>query len=200
MYEYLKGTIVSIKPEYIVLENNGIGYLVLTPYPYHYKQDESAQIFIEQIVRESELTLYGFKSLEDKQLFNLLNRVSGIGPRSALAIMASEDVSGLAEAVDSGDIKYLMKFPGIGKKTASQIVLDLQGKMTIYQDDLFTISDKSDSQLTSDSKEFDESLQALQALGYTQREIDKISPKLKQAQLNKVDEYVKEGLKLLLKK
>ncbi|MGX4763720.1 Holliday junction branch migration protein RuvA [Holzapfeliella sp. JNUCC 72] len=200
MYEYLKGTIVSIKPEYIVLENNGVGYLVLTPYPYHYKQDASAQIFIEQIVRESELTLYGFKSLEDKQLFNLLNRVSGIGPRSALAIMASEDVSGLAEAVDSGDIKYLMKFPGIGKKTASQIVLDLQGKMAIYQDDLFTISDKSDSQLTSDSKEFDESLQALQALGYTQREIDKISPKLKQAQLNKVDEYVKEGLKLLLKK
>lgn len=72
--------------------------------------------------------------------------------------------------------------------------------MAIYQDDLFTISDKSDSQLTSDSKEFDESLQALQALGYTKREIDKISPKLKQAQLNKVDEYVKEGLKLLLKK
>ncbi|MEJ6348172.1 Holliday junction branch migration protein RuvA [Holzapfeliella sp. He02] len=200
MYEYLKGTIVSIKPDYIVLENNGIGYLILTPYPYQYKQEEAVQIFIEQIVRESELTLYGFKNLEDKQLFNLLNRVSGIGPRSALAIMASEDVSGLAAAVDAGDIKYLMKFPGIGKKTASQIVLDLQGKMAIYQDDSLETADQMKSQPASGSKEFDESLQALQALGYTQREIDKISPKLKQTQLNKVDEYVKEGLRLLLKK
>ncbi|MGC3438144.1 Holliday junction branch migration protein RuvA, partial [Enterococcus faecium] len=85
-------------------------------------------IYVHQVIREVAHLLYGFDSLEDKQLFLRLVSVSGIGPKSALAIMASEDHSGLIQAVESCDVTYLTKFPGVGKKTAQQMILDLKGK------------------------------------------------------------------------
>ena len=129
MYEYFEGTITVVNPAYVVIEVAGIGYRILTPTPYAYKDGDKARIYVEQVVRENGMTLYGFKSQQDKVLFNKLNEVSGIGPKSALAIMAAEDNGALASAIESGEVSYLTRFPGIGKKTASQIVLDLRGKM-----------------------------------------------------------------------
>ena len=91
MYEYFEGTITVVNPAYVVIEVAGIGYRILTPTPYAYKDGDKARIYVEQVVRENGMTLYGFKSQQDKVLFNKLNEVSGIGPKSALAIMAAED-------------------------------------------------------------------------------------------------------------
>ena len=132
MYEYFDGVVTLITPGYIVLEAGGIGYKIYSPVPYAYHEGDKARVWVEQVVRDTGITLYGFRSQQDKGLFMKLNQVSGIGPKSALAIMAAQDNGALASAIENGEVKYLTRFPGIGKKTASQIVLDLKGKMGAY--------------------------------------------------------------------
>ena len=131
-------------------------------------------------------------SLEDKELFLKLLSVSGIGPKSAVAIMAAEDTDSLASAIQNGEVKYLTRFPGVGKKTASQIVLDLKGKLGDYVKKSAAAADLTPS--------LQDALLALVALGYTQKEVDRITPKLAKLPENTADGYVKEALALLLKK
>ncbi|WEV36481.1 Holliday junction branch migration protein RuvA [Lactobacillus sp. ESL0677] len=194
MYEYLNGVITKIMPNYIVLDVNGVGYKVFSPTPFAYHQDEQAKVYIEQIVRDTGVTLYGFQSEEDKGLFLKLLSVSGIGPKSALAIMAAEDSNSLAEAIEQGEVKYLTRFPGVGKKTASQIVLDLKGKLGDFVQRVDKIADQ---EITP---ELNDALLALLALGYTQKEVDRVAPKLAKENATTADQYIKKGLALLLKK
>ncbi|KRL63064.1 Holliday junction branch migration protein RuvA [Lactobacillus psittaci] len=192
MYEYLEGTITIITPSYLALDVGGQGFKVYSAKPYSYSQGQHVRLYVEQVVRDNDISLYGFSSSEEKDLFLRLLSVSGIGPKSAMAIMAAENSDSLAQAIENGEVNYLTKFPGVGKKTASQIVLDLKGKLgSFVQQDLFT---QDTSQALSDA------LMALAALGYTQKEIAKIKPKLEKQNCSEADEYVKEGLKLLLKK
>ncbi|MDF7681911.1 Holliday junction branch migration protein RuvA [Lactobacillus sp. ESL0679] len=194
MYEYLNGIITKIMPNYVVLDVNGVGYKVFSPTPFTYHQDEQAKVYIEQIVRDTGVTLYGFQSEEDKGLFLKLLSVSGIGPKSALAIMAAEDSNSLAEAIEQGEVKYLTRFPGVGKKTASQIVLDLKGKLGDFVQRVDQIADQ---EITP---ELNDALLALLALGYTQKEVDRVAPKLAKEDATTADQYIKKGLALLLKK
>ena len=138
MYEYLKGIITKITAKYIVLETNGIGYIlhVANPYAYSGQVNQEAQIYVHQVVREDAHLLYGFRSEDEKKLFLSLISVSGIGPVSALAIIAADDNAGLVQAIETKNITYLTKFPKIGKKTAQQMVLDLEGKVVVASDDL----------------------------------------------------------------
>ncbi|GBG04309.1 Holliday junction branch migration protein RuvA [Lactobacillus rodentium] len=192
MYEYLKGIVTKIEPSYIVLEVNGVGYKLYSPTPYSYTENKEATVYVEQIVRDTGITLYGFLKAEDKELFLKLLSVSGIGPKSALAIMAAEDSDSLASAIQEGEVKYLTRFPGVGKKTASQIVLDLKGKLGDYV--------KKTAQTADLPASLQDALLALVALGYTQKEVDRITPKLAQLPENTADGYIKEALGLLLKK
>lgn len=193
MFEYLKGIVTKIDPAYIVLDVNGVGYKILCPTPYSYDENQPATIYVEQVVRDTGITLYGFLSLEDKELFLKLLSVSGIGPKSAVAIMAAEDTDSLASAIQNGEVKYLTRFPGVGKKTASQIVLDLKGKLGDYVK-------KSTAAAADLTPSLQDALLALVALGYTQKEVDRITPKLAKLPENTADGYVKEALALLLKK
>lgn len=196
MFEYLEGTITEITPAYIVVDVNGIGYKVFSPTPFAYRVNEEAKVFVEQIFSENNgFTLYGFESRLAKGLFLKLLSVSGIGPKSALAIMAAEDSDSLAEAIEQGEVKYLTRFPGVGKKTASQIVLDLKGKLGDYVSRLDRKSESSDV-----SPALHDALLALLALGYTQKEVDRITPKLSELNYDSADQYIKRGLALLLKK
>ena len=122
MYEYLKGIITKITAKYIVLEANGIGYIlhVANPYAYSGQVNQETQIYVHQVVREDAHLLYGFRSEDEKKLFLSLISVSGIGPVSALAIIAADDNAGLVQAIETKNITYLTKFPKIGKKTASK--------------------------------------------------------------------------------
>ena len=194
MYEYFQGVIVIIKPDFVVVDVNGIGYKVFSPTPYAYQEGQKARVFIEQIVRDTGITLYGFQTEDDKGLFLKLLSVSGIGPKSALAIMAAEDSNSLAKAIEEGEVKYLTRFPGVGKKTASQIVLDLKGKLGSF------VKNANKAASAEVSPELNDALLALLALGYTKKEVDRITPALIAEEKTTADQYIKKGLALLLKK
>ncbi len=123
MYEFLTGTVVEITPSYIVLENQGVGYLVYCANPFRYEENTETKIFVYQAVRENSITLYGFKTSSEKKLFLKLLDVSGIGPKSALAILANDDNRGLVFAIDNDDDKYLTKFQGLGRKQQNRLYL-----------------------------------------------------------------------------
>lgn len=160
MYGYIKGLIKEVTPNYIILDNNGIGYLVITPNPYHYQLEDEAIVHIYQHVREDNITLYGFYSPESKQLFLQLISVKGIGPKTALSILATNQNNEVIAAIEHGDIKFLSKFPGIGPKSSQQIILDLKGKL-IATNKLVITNEVSDAE------------KALIALGYKKAQIKK---------------------------
>ncbi|EOY2806942.1 Holliday junction branch migration protein RuvA [Enterococcus faecium] len=200
MYEYLTGVVTFINPYYIVVETNGIGYQIAlgNPYRYNSKLNQKIKIYVHQVIREDAHLLYGFDSLEEKQLFLRLVSVSGIGPKSALAIMASEDHSGLIQAVESSDVTYLTKFPGVGKKTAQQMILDLKGKFgELSIDTPFSLFDEAN---TKDATALSEAMEALSALGYSDREIKRVEKQLKEVDNQTTDEYLRQALKLMMKK
>ncbi|EOT26474.1 Holliday junction branch migration protein RuvA [Enterococcus saccharolyticus] len=201
MYEYIIGKVAAIHPAYIVIETNGIGYQIASGNPYRYsgKMDQEIKIFIHQVIREDAHTFYGFNSLEEKQLFLRLISVSGIGPKSGLAIMANDDHEGLIAAIESGDITYLTKFPGVGKKTAQQLILDLKGKLGELAGEL-TGEVPMELFTTSENPALEEAIAALQALGYSERETKKVHKQLLQEPIKSTDEYLRAGLKLMMKK
>lgn len=201
MYEYIKGILTYVSPAYVVVENQGMGYQIHSANPYRFstKMNEEVLIYVYQAVREDDITLYGFKDLNEKKLYLKLLNVSGIGPKSALAILANEDHSGLVQAIEHNDANYLTKFPGVGKKTASQIVLDLKGKLGDLDGEW-----AQGTALTFDSVEgnvhITEALEALKVLGYSAREIKKVSGELEKIQHDTTDAYLREALKLMMKK
>ena len=125
MYEYIKGIVTNVESSYIVLENNGIGYLIYTANPYSFNLEEEYKIYIYQVVKEDELSLYGFKEKEEKDLFLKLIEVKGLGPRMAMPMLATGSINGIIDAIERENILYLKKFPKIGDKVARQIILDL---------------------------------------------------------------------------
>lgn len=197
MYEYLTGKITSVLPTHVVLEVMGIGYKIITANPFVYEENEEAKIFVEQIVRENEMTLYGFGDMTAKMLFNKLLMVSGIGPKSGLAILANADQTALIGAVEGQNVDYLVKFPGIGKKTAQQIVLDLKGKLADIPGvtpDLFNEPIK----LNTNNKELNDAILALKSLGYGKVDIKKVQKQLEKEPNTDTQTYLSMGLKQLM--
>jgi len=202
LIDYIRGVITYINPEYVVIENQGMGYQVFTPNPYVFSVDnEEKIIYTYQYVREDILALYGFNSREQKELFMKLISVSGIGPKGALAILASGNPSQVVQAIEEENEKFLVKFPGVGKKTARQMILDLKGKLhDIVPDAVPSLfADMDEQEVKSQSSEaLDEAIEALKVLGYAEREINKVVPALMQQSMT-TDQYIKEALKRLLK-
>ncbi|MBU5362015.1 MAG: Holliday junction branch migration protein RuvA [Enterococcus sp.] len=197
MYEYITGRLTFISPGYVVLDVNGIGYQIATGNPYRYssKMEQSVTIYVQQIIREDAHLLYGFETLAEKELFLRLLSVSGIGPKSGLAIMANDDHQGLIQAIEAGDVTYLTKFPGVGKKTAQQMVLDLKGKLTELVEDPMSLFYEG-----NDDTALAEAMEALQALGYSPKEIKKVEKVLEKESLQNTDDYLRAALKLMMKK
>ena len=191
MYAYIKGKISEVNPTNIVVDNNGIGYEVVVANPYEYHLNEERTVFISQQVREDSNVLYGFSNKEQKKVFLLLLKVKGVGPKSALAILAGGTSEEIISAIENQDAVYLTKFPGIGKKSAQQIILDLQGKVDFSLTNISS-APKAVNNYLSDA------ILALEALGYSKKELTKIEKKLSTHQFDGVDEYVKQGLKLLI--
>ncbi len=166
MYGYIKGIITKITPKNIIIENQGIGYLLIVSNPYNFTLNKEYKVFVHQYVREDILDLYGFVSEEEKDLFLKLISVSGIGPKSALSILATGTVKEIVKAIEARNDTYLRKFPGIGAKASQQIILDLQGKLNLTEE------------LNVKNTKLEDVEQALLALGYNKKEIAKVLPKL----------------------
>lgn len=184
MYEYIKGMVTSVESNYIVLEQNGIGYLIYTGNPYYFHINETYQIYLYQYVREDEISLYGFASVEERDLFLKLINVKGLGCKMALPMLATGSIEGIIDAIERENILYLKKFPKIGDKVARQIILDLKGKL---------VSVENTQNITSN----EELTETLKALGYKHGDIQKVISKVDTSL--KIEEQVKEALKLLLK-
>ena len=197
MYEYFKGIISKITAKYIVLEVNSIGYIlhVANPYAYSGQLHQEAKVYVHQVVREDAELLYGFATEEEKQLFLSLISVSGIGPVSALAIIAADDNAGLVQAIEQKNITYLTKFPKIGKKTAQQMVLDLEGKVAVVGDELPA---KAAVQASNENQDLEEAMEAMLALGYKATELKKIK-KFFEGTTDTAENYIKSALKMLVK-
>ena len=184
MYSYFKGSIKEIEGDHIVIEVNNIGYKIFVSNPYSYNLDESTKVYLYNHIREDEYSLYGFKSVEERDIFLRLINVKGMGPKTALGLLATGSVNGLIDAINKENILYLKKFPKVGEKLARQIVLDLKGKME-SKDNLY------------DNDETEELISVLENLGYSKNDIKRILPSIDKS--NTLEVQVKEALKLMLK-
>lgn len=193
MFEYLIGAVTALTPIYVVLDVQGIGFLVHMANPYRLSdyQDKSVKLYVYQEVKEDSQLLYGFRTLDEKQLFLKLIKVSGIGAKSAMAILANEDYDGLITAIETDNIRYLTQFPGVGKKTAGQLILDLKGKLTDFSSDLV------DNVATVNNGALSEALQALETLGYSKKDVKQVEKVLAQETEMSTDDYLRQALSLL---
>ncbi|MFB6468011.1 Holliday junction branch migration protein RuvA [Cytobacillus sp. Hz8] len=202
MFEFIKGIIEFVGPEYIVIENQGIGYQIATPNPFSYSNlmGKNVTVYTYHYVREDVIALYGFHSREEKSLFTKLLNVSGIGPKGALAILASGVPEQVVQAIEAEDEAFLVKFPGVGKKTARQMILDLKGKLQNVVPDYFPslFSSNLDEVKQLHNQELEEALLALKALGYSEKEINKMTKDLGKEKRT-TDQYLKLALQKLLK-
>ena len=181
MYSYIIGKVEEIESNYITIDNNEIGYLIYTSNPYSFNLNQEYKIYLYENVREDELSLYGFKTKEEKDLFLKLIEVKGLGCKMALPMFAMGDVNNIISAIEQENINYLKKFPKIGDKVARQIILDLKGKLISKEQVI---------------KTNDELIEALKALGYKTVDINKILPNITETA---IENQIKEALKLLLK-
>ena len=197
MFEYLIGYVTEINSGYIVLEVGGIGYAlrVANPQAYRIDKEHLVKIYVYQVVTDSDQLLYGFRNRISKIIFQKLINVSGIGPKNAIAILSGNDQQALLNAINEENVTYLTKFPGVGKKTAKQIILDLQGKLN----NLVKTSPRSPTALASSkvSSHLTEALEALIALGYRRQDVQSVKGPLMKKKNLSTNQYLSQGLKLL---
>lgn len=176
MYEYIKGIYKGIYKDYIIVENNGIGYKIFTSgatmscMP---KVDEEVKVYIEQIIRADFMGLYGFDTVEELEMFKLLLSINGVGSKAALSLLSISRINNLRYAIIMGDEKHLCRAPGIGKKTAGRIILELKDKIKKEEgSNIFKNSGEFEDTVPSDANNISEALGALLALGYSEKEAE----------------------------
>ncbi|UOR12196.1 Holliday junction branch migration protein RuvA [Halobacillus amylolyticus] len=204
MIAYVKGLLTTIEDESITIETQGIGYEVLCANPFHFQNDVKKEVKVHtyHYIREDQQLLFGFKKKEDKLLFAKLLNVSGIGPKGALAILGTVSVPEFVSAIEQEDEKYLTRFPGVGKKTARQMILDLKGKLVIWlphEENEDSIFYQEDTTSKEKRERIDEALEALKALGYSERELKVVHTELVNTKSGQVDDLIRQGLQLLMK-
>jgi Holliday junction DNA helicase, RuvA subunit len=196
MYEYIKGTYAGMNKDYIVVENNDIGYKIhtsgstLAQIP---KVDEEIKLYLQQIVREDFIGLYGFLTTEELNMFKLLLTINGVGAKAALSLLSISNVNNLKYAILSSDEKTITRAPGIGKKMAQRIILELKDK--IKPDELVAVG--GEKMLAEESTEnLSEALEALIALGYTEKEAQKVLDSVNKN--DSLENIIKNSLRLLM--
>lgn len=197
MYAYIKGKIVEKSNNYVVIENNGIGYrifMTLTSIDKISEDLEEIKIYTYYQVREDNISLYGFLQKEELRMFELLLSVSGVGAKSAIAMLSSILPSDFAMAIIQNDTSKLTKIQGVGSKTAARIVLELKDKLKTEE----AISKNSEEvqKVIKNDEEVNEATQALQILGYNKKEIEKVLEKLDITGLS-VQDIIKKALSFL---
>lgn len=188
MYNYIKGTVTEILADRLVIENNGMGYEILMSNRDINKiyGKEEIKLFTYLHIREDIMQLYGFIDKSDKDIFLKLIEVSKIGTKTAIGILSQFDADSLALALESNDIDMIAKCPGIGKKTAQRMILELKGKLIISDN---KISDNSMTSFVSEAYE------AMTGLGFEEKIINKIFNNIENIDKLDTSEIVKIALK-----
>jgi holliday junction DNA helicase RuvA len=167
MYAYIKGTLIESSPMVAVIEAYGVGYNLLVPPTYLSKLPAVGTeviLYSSTVVRELSFKLYGFLSSQEKDLFETLIDVSGVGPKTALGVIGILTPSDLCEAVRNGNVLAITKVPGIGKKTAERLIMEIRDKLPamLHSDEVGSIARPGSSQTILDA------INALVNLGYNQ--------------------------------
>ena len=196
MFAYIKGSLEQKSNNYVVIDVGGIGYKIFMAtkaIENLWEIGQVVKVHTHYYVREDNISLYGFNTNEELRMFELLLQVSGIGAKSAIAMLSEISPSSFALAVISDDISQLVKIPGIGKKTAARIVLELKDKLKT--EEAITKTEEVKLSITNE-EETSEAIAALQVLGYTKREIEKALENVDTKNLQ-LEEIIKQGLKNL---
>jgi Holliday junction DNA helicase RuvA len=192
MITHLNGKLVEKNPTSLVVECNGVGYEVkisLTTYS-QLKEEESIKIFTQFIVREDAQLLYGFATKEEREMFNHLISVSGIGPNTAMIMQSSLSPEEIAHAIQVEDVKTIQGVKGIGVKTAQRVIIDLKDKMlkmSFSTDNIFVLNN---------TNRFD-ALTALVSLGFDKKSVEKALDKVASIGDETVEQLIKDALKIL---
>ncbi len=201
MISYIKGELVALSENQAVIENNGMGFLVNIPGAASFGSVEigmSVKVYTYMNVREDDISLFGFISQDDLEMFKMLISVSGIGPKNALAILSVLDAGNLRVAIISGDAKAISNAPGVGKKSAERVILELKDKIDI-EGILGGGNDDSVFSTGADVKSsaFGEVVEALVSMGASDSEAFKAAKAVPEADKLSVDEFLKAALKLV---
>ena len=184
MFRYIIGKVVEQGNNYIIIENQNIGYMVYVSNPFSYEQEKTYKVYLYNHIREDEYSLYGFKTDEELNLFLKLINVKGLGPKVASNFFATGSIGGIVDAINRENLLYLTKFPKVGEKLAKQIILDLKGKITL-----------TDYNVEGDSS--DELFSVLESLGYKTSEIKKVMSLVDNSK--PLEDQIKDALANLLK-
>ena len=193
MYDYLRGEIAEIAPTYAVIDCGGVGYYVnISLNTYTAIQNlREAKLFVYEAIREDAYTLFGFRDKQEREMFELLISVSGVGPNTARMILSSLTVDDLMSVIASGNSGMLKSVKGIGAKTAQRIIVDLKDKVR-------GVGDAAAVAEQGSGEAYDEAVAALIMLGFTRAAVQKTVGKLLREQPTlKVEEIIKMALKLL---
>lgn len=201
MLAYIKGILEAKYNDYVVIDVGGLGYKIFMSTTAIDKLEEigkEVKVHTYFRIREDDISIFGFNTKDELRMFELLLSVSGIGAKTSLNMLATVNPSQFALAVISGDVTKLTQIPGIGKKSAERIILELKDKMKTEQKNV-----KVDNSKNSELKEviiqddrIGEAMSALLVLGYNRKEVDKVFEKIDKTNLS-VEEIIKKGLKLL---
>jgi holliday junction DNA helicase RuvA len=199
MIALLTGRIAHKSPDHIILDVQGVGYRVHIPFSTYYELPEvggTASLHIHTSVREDAILLYGFRTMLEKTFFQLLIAVSGVGPKLARDILSNIHPGPLAQALAQGDIGKLSTIPGIGKKTAERLVLELKDK--VVKLDLSSLPAAEAREIPADDVAEDV-ISALLNLGYKEQQVRKVLSGLDAGGGVSVEGLLKQALKTLMK-
>jgi holliday junction DNA helicase RuvA len=195
MFEYIKGTVDKLKPSHIILEANSIGYFItisLNTFT-NLNGKETVKLYIHQVIREDAHLLYGFIDQHERALFRTLLKVNGVGPKIALAILSSIEPDAFVRCVEDQNTTALQRLPGIGKKTAERLSLELRDKVSKL-DHLILHENFSDSTVRLSL------VQAIRGLGYSRSQSEQAIGRLNEEELSSLplEELIKKTLTALM--
>ncbi len=198
MIGYLRGRVLSLQPEYILLDVNGVGYEVICSGAAFanlsgVKKGEEGEVYTYLQVSEQGVALYGFSDLKEKELFLRLTSVQGVGAKLAIAALSSLRPADLAEAIYTADVKRLTAVKGLGKKTAERIVLELHGK--ISADEILGEAGEARPAALPRSQADDDAVAALMNLGFTRQESARAVERARDAGAKTIEEIIGTALK-----
>lgn len=179
MFDYIVGKVVEKADNYIVLDNGGFGFLMYVPSPKEFEGRE--KVFVSLHIKEDSIILYGFKSRQERELFLKLTSIHGIGVKHAFSILSNISVEEFVDAIEREDTALLSSIPGIGKKTAHRLIVELKGKINFQKD-----------------RKTQELIDALLSLGYEKSEILQVADRVI-GESKTLEDSIKEALILLTK-
>ena len=189
MIAFISGRVHSFALDWVIIDNQGIGYRVFFNHPEALSLNQQVSLYTYHYIREDEQSLYGFLNMDEYDLFVKLISVKGLGCKTAAGILAASNFQRIVSAIEVSDVAYLKTMPGVGAKTASQIILDLKGKL---------VAEHTKEQISNPA--LSDALEALRTLGYKASEISSIQKDLMLSDAKTSEAYIRLGMSILLKR